>query len=419
MAEIGTKRKTRSVTLEAKRRRTETVNATDMDFDTSTAQHGETSFAPIPGETTAQAKAAQPTKKDKKKTAGEAKKGVKAKKKATQTGEKPSSASRKGSKSIAVKRKGSSNGMDQQVQKKTRKCSTKAMKKSDREALLRSLKGIEVNILLCDVINELRTTFDDDNLMKDFIDTLCSSDQLLQEIIVHHQHCFGALYVSSKTEQDAFTHFQFEWYKHCSAFLLSEKHSLEDINYQELEEYPVTILRGKWLDFAKENGIPVPDCNQVMMTLSSAVYLFLLDHVARFQRRLIEPENVVVATDYDDVYFRFGGATLCSMLHTLYKQIKDCSEDQRNILLQKITILQAVNTKDKSCIPGYLKYRDRGYMYFPDPIFIPYLREVDTILKQVVNSKGLNEHGADLIKVLPCPCCTVMYTLLFYRWHIT
>ena len=161
----------------------------------------------------------------------------------------------------------------------------------------------------------------------------------------------------------------------------------------------MSILRGKWLDFAKENGIPVPDRNQLMITLSLVVYSFLLDHVERFQQCLIEPKNVIVATDDDDVYFRFWGATLCNMLHALYKQIKDCSEDQRDILSQKITILQAVNIKDKSCIPGYLKYRDRGYMYFPDPIFLPYIRKVDTVLKQVVNSKGLDEHGADLIKV--------------------
>ena len=49
-------------------------------------------------------------------------------------------------------------------------------------------------------------------------------------------------------------------------------------------------------------------------------------------------------------------------------------------------------------------------MYFPDPVFIPYLREVDTILKQVVNLKGLNEHGADLIKVCICACYTVHFT---------
>ena len=101
------------------------------------------------------------------------------------------------------------------------------------------------------------------------------------------------------------------------------------------------------------------------------------------------------------------------MLHASYKQIKECSEDQWAAISQKITILQAINTKDKSSIPGYLKYRDRGYMYFPDPIFIPYLQEVDTVLKQLVNSKGLNEYGADLIKVRICACCTsVLKTVL-------
>jgi len=54
------------------------------------------------------------------------------------------------------------------------------MKKSDREALLRSLKSIEASILLCDVVNELRATFDDDSLMKDFAGALRSSKQLLQ-----------------------------------------------------------------------------------------------------------------------------------------------------------------------------------------------------------------------------------------------
>ena len=392
MAEIGTKRQTRSVTIETKRRRTKTTNATDTDFAETSNQREET---------TAQTKAAQPKKK---KTTGKAKKAAETKSTTTKTGEQSSSTRRECSSSsrkpVKKPRGNGSSSTDQQGEKKTRKISTKAMKKSDREALLRSLKGIEVSILLCDVVNELRATFDDDILMKDFTSTLCSSEQLLQDIIVHHQHCFGALYVSSKMEKDAFTCFQFEWYKHCSVFLLSEEHSLKDIDYQEQDEYPVTVLRSKWLDFTKANGIPVPDCNQVMITLSSVVYSFLLDHVERFQRQLIEPKSVIVGADDDDVYFRFGGATLCSMLHAVYKQIKDCSEDQRDILSHKITLLQAVNTKDKSCIPGYLKYRDRGYMYFPDPIFIPYLREVDTVLKQVVNSKGLDEHGTDLIKVL-------------------
>ena len=115
---------------------------------------------------------------------------------------------------------------DQSSQRKPKKSSTKAIKKSDREELLQSLNNIEEKFLLCEVNNELRATFDDDGLLKDFTNVLCSSDQLLRDIAVHHQHCFGALYVSSKMEQDAFTHFQFEWYKYCSVFLLSQEYTL-------------------------------------------------------------------------------------------------------------------------------------------------------------------------------------------------
>jgi len=206
MAEIGKGRRTRSITIESKRRKAEAANTSEKDFEMSN-QCGEPTEKP-----TAQTKAAQPKKK---KTTEKANKEAEAKKRATNTGEQLSSARRKGSSDSRAPEKltskslgnaGSKNSnTDQQGKNKLRKCSTKAMKKSDREALLRSLKSIEVSILLCDVVNELRATFDDDSLMKDFAGTLCSSEQLLQEIIVHHQHCFGALYVSSKMEQDAFS----------------------------------------------------------------------------------------------------------------------------------------------------------------------------------------------------------------------
>ena len=117
------------------------------------------------------------------------------------------------------------------------------------------------------------------------------------------------------------------------------------------------------------------------------MYDFLLDHVAWFQQKFVQSETVRTEIDEDGaeidedgVYYCFGGATLCSMLHALYKEIKCCSDDSKNALSQKIAILQAINIKDKSCIPGYLQYRDRGFLYFPDPVFIPYLREVDTVL---------------------------------------
>lgn len=48
------------------------------------------------------------------------------------------------------------------------------------------------------------------------------------------------------------------------------------------------------------------------------------------------------STDSDDVYIRIGGATLSSMLHNRYKDIRKChNEERRDILSQEIQILQA------------------------------------------------------------------------------
>ena len=155
------------------------------------------------------------------------------------------------------------------------------MKKSDRESLLQSLHDIDEKILCCDVVTKLTATFEDDVLLKEFTNALCSNEQPLQGIIMHHHHYFAALYVISKKQQDAFLQFQIDWYKYCSVFLLSEEFSLQDIDYHEMPDHEVCALRSVWLEFAKINGVPVPHCNKVMI-VSSTMYNFLLDHVARF-----------------------------------------------------------------------------------------------------------------------------------------
>ena len=62
-------------------------------------------------------------------------------------------------------------------------------------------------------------------------------------------------------------------------------------------------------------------------------------------------------------------------------------------------MLQAINTKDKSSIPTYLVFRDRGYVYFPHSSFIPFLQDLDTLLKSVVNDESFKKHGNELVKV--------------------
>ena len=49
-------------------------------------------------------------------------------------------------------------------------------------------------------------------------------------------------------------------------------------------------------------------------------------------------------------------------------------------------------------MPDYLQYCDSGYMYSPHPKFIPFFRQVDTTVKQIVNPNGLKKRG-ELIKV--------------------
>ena len=66
---------------------------------------------------------------------------------------------------------------------------------------------------------------------------------------------------------------------------------------------------------------------------------------------------------------------------------------------KEITILQAIATKDKSSMPTYLKYRDRGYMYTPSLNFINFLKEIDMCVQEVVNPNGFEIHGDDFVKV--------------------
>ena len=81
-----------------------------------------------------------------------------------------------------------------------------------------------------------------------------------------------------------------------------------------------------------------------------------------------------------------------------------------------------MNCKDKTNVPGYLRYRDHEFMYFPEKEFFPLLREVDTVVKTVVNFNGLKQEGDNLIKVFflhinmlqLCSCITTLICV-FYR----
>ena len=142
----------------------------------------------------------------------------------------------------------------------------------------------------------------------------------------------------------------------------------------------------------------MPISNPLMVTLSSTVYNTLIEHVASKNKE--NDASTTMSFDGDDVYYRFGGAALCDMLHLRYKQIKTAPLDHKDQISQEITVLQVINSKDKSAIPDYMKYHDLGYMCFPHPNFIPFLRHLDITVKEVVNPSGINKEGNNLLKVL-------------------
>ena len=239
--------------------------------------------------------------------------------------------------------------------------------------------------------------------LKKLTEALCTNDQLLTQLVACHRKCFSQLYSDCKKMPDPMLSFQLCWHKQCSSFLLSEEYNISVLNLEELPHCSVSDTRDAWLQFCAANDTPVPKSNPVMITISSIMYRVMLERVARYQESLTtDHDATAIASDYkdgDDVYYRFGGAVIWEMLKLHYQKIRSCSDEQRDQLSQKICILQAMNTKDKSNIPDYLKYRDRGFMYFPHSSFIPFLRAVDDIVKGVVNSNGLEENGHNLIKV--------------------
>ena len=181
------------------------------------------------------------------------------------------------------------------------------------------------------------------------------------------------------------------WHKHCSVFLLPKTLEITSV-LPDNQNKEIHHIRQLWLDFC-EMYPPneLEKYKKLMILLSSTVYDILLKvvhgHVVTSSASISVAESLDI--DGDDVYFRFGGAILSEMLHLRNKNkcIKSSSK-----ISQEITILQA---KEKSSMPEYLRYRDRGYMYTPHPSFIPFIREVDNFARETANPTGFQEHGHD------------------------
>ena len=276
----------------------------------------------------------------------------------------------------------------------------KVLNKKERESLAERVNNVDTLVLTTVISSKLREqSYFSENLTK-LVDTLFADNhKLVEDILTNHRAHFGELYLQCKQGADPYLRFQLQWQQYCSTFLLSRSYPLSSINLEKYTEQSVAAVRMQWLDFGDHSGIPVPESNPVMIMISSAVYELLLEHAESFQSSLnsngectsMATQCSPIVTDGEDVHLRFGGAAICEMLHLHYKQTKECTDMQRDKLSQEITMLQAMVMKDKSNLPHYLKYRDRGFMYFPDVSFVPFLQSIHETVRRVVSINSLEE----------------------------
>ena len=289
---------------------------------------------------------------------------------------------------------------------KRRKPTSKVIPKKKRQDLMKYLRAIELSTLRIEMRTAVEEQFGDGQFQQ-FLDKLFKEDKPVMEIAAQHRESFAFLYGECKQQKNSVMQFQLQYQYHCSVFILEEQFTLAAINLNEETHAMLVAARRTWLEFYKKCDLPVPESNPIMIAMSSGAYRYLLNQISVYQERLTDgtrapldtAEAALIGEDGDDVYHRFGGGAICSMLKLRYKELKNCSRTNRNALSIQVCMLQAMNLKDKSGIPDYLKYRDRGYMYFPHSSLIPFLRGIDTVVKKCVNEDKFCEHGDDLIKV--------------------
>ena len=144
--------------------------------------------------------------------------------------------------------------------------------------------------------------------------------------------------------------------------------------------------------------------NPVMIAMYSVLFDYLMEKVVEHQK--MEQAGTVDDSDgrsqpieEEGVYYRFGGSALYSMLHLRYNHLKSADVAKQEKIKNEIAILKAMQCYDKQHIPHYLQHRDKGFMYFPAPCFIPFIRNVDKCVLEFATESSLAQYGSKVVEV--------------------
>ena len=204
--------------------------------------------------------------------------------------------------------------------------------------------------------------------------------------------------------KERYLQFQIKWQRHCSYLLVDKNYQLSQIGLHPSDPLAAEVVpaQSKWNNFCFLHSLILSNAKKFLIVFCCCMYDELLRqcHTAIGTK---QQEDVVSSEDTEDVYYRFGGATLCSMLHNRYDKIKVCSSQQNNFISQELALLQCISIhkkEDKNDVPDYLKYRDEGNMYFPCAELLPFLKAVDVATNDKVNDVKFNHLGSNMLTIV-------------------
>ena len=281
----------------------------------------------------------------------------------------------------------------------------KALLKGEKKKMVQIVKDLDAAELSLRSVTDIRTK----QMMngKD-IGSFCSSvdPKGLNFLAQHLQEGFVKLYNDCSSEKEHYLQFQIKWHKHCSYLLVEKNYQLTQLGLHPDDPISreVFMVRSQWHKLKEQHSLGNVTSCTFLSLFCSCVFENLLQECHKVMqkfKKLADVQKDPVA-DSEDVYYRFGGAAIASMLHSRYEKLKQHSGDDKQ-LSEETTILQKLSIhkeQEKEHIPDSLKYRDKGHMYFPCKELLPLVKEVDVSSKECTNTESFKKHGSELLTFL-------------------
>lgn len=215
---------------------------------------------------------------------------------------------------------------------------------------------------------------------------------------------FIRMYDACSKGADKYLKFQLQWHQHCSYYLVDYNRQLSLIGLHPDDPIAVDVVSvsSQWHHVVMSYSLKKQDAKNFLIIFCSCVYDELL-HTCHSAIEVHQETTPSYFEDSNGVYYRFGGASLSSMLHNRYSQIKSCALSLKERVSLEINVLQKLSihkSEEKIHIPSYLKYRDCGYIYFPCEELMPFLKAVDTATAKSCMDEKFKHEGSKLLTTL-------------------